>query len=335
MCPYFLSNVHTDLYKITQIGLFKMGRILHEIDIEKLLTQCSICPRECGIDRTETKSGFCRAASKVEVYSARLHFGEEPPISGVNGSGTIFFNHCNMRCVYCQNYRFSQIEDGEEFEIDELADLMISLDGRGAHNINLVTPTHYAIHIANAIVKARKKGLKIPLVYNSSGYERIETLRLLDGLIDIYLADMRYGDNSAAWKYSSSHNYVEVNRGAVEEMYRQVGNLRLTRAGIAERGIIIRHLILPNNISNTENIFKFISDCLGNNTYISLMSQYYPTHKAANYHAISRGINKLEYDEALSLLYKYNLKNGWTQKYMKGSVDSDFAGTNIQPDRQY
>ena len=239
---------------------------------------------------------------------------------------------CNLRCVYCQNYRFSQLEDGKEFKIDELTDLMLSLEKKKAHNINLVTPTHYAIHIANAIIVARKKGLEIPVVYNSSGYEKLETLRLLNGLIDIYLVDMRYGDNHAAIRYSSCPDYVEVNRLAVKEMYRQVGNLKLSNSEIAEKGLIIRHLILPNNISNTENIFKFISDFLGNDTYISLMSQYYPAHKASNYIEISRGINKTEYDEAVSLVYKYGLRKGWVQEYVGGLVDSNFAGTNIEGD---
>jgi len=234
--------------------------------------------------------------------------------------------------VYCQNYRFSQLEDGKEFKIDELTDLMLSLEKKKAHNINLVTPTHYAIHIANAIIVARKKGLEIPVVYNSSGYEKLETLRLLNGLIDIYLVDMRYGDNHAATRYSSCPDYVEVNRLAVKEMYRQVGNLKLSNSEIAEKGLIIRHLILPNNISNTENIFKFISDFLGNDTYISLMSQYYPAHKASNYIEISRGINKTEYDEAVSLVYKYGLRKGWVQEYVGGLVDSNFAGTNIEGD---
>ena len=301
------------------------------IDVEKLMKRCSICPRECDVDRTIGKGGFCQADSKVEIYSAYLHFGEEPPISGINGSGAIFFNHCNMRCVYCQNYKFSQIEEGKVFEIDELADLMFSLERKGAHNINLVTPTHYAVQIANAVIEARKKGLNIPIVYNSSGYEKVETLCLLNGLIDVYLVDMRYGDNRSAQEYSSCNNYVEVNRKAVKKMHREVADLKLSSSGIALRGIIIRHLILPNNASGTESIFKFISDCLGNNTYISLMSQYYPAHKAHNYSEISRRINKLEYDEALSLLSKYDLKNGWVQEYMQDYTDSDFAGTNIEP----
>jgi len=302
------------------------------LNINDMLERCTICPRECGVDRTRGEGGFCRAGGKLEVYSAHLHFGEEPPISGTGGSGTIFFNHCNLRCVYCQNYRFSQLEDGKEFKIDELTDLMLSLEKKKAHNINLVTPTHYAIHIANAIIVARKKGLEIPVVYNSSGYEKLETLRLLNGLIDIYLVDMRYGDNHAATRYSSCPDYVEVNRLAVKEMYRQVGNLKLSNSEIAEKGLIIRHLILPNNISNTENIFKFISDFLGNDTYISLMSQYYPAHKASNYIEISRGINKTEYDEAVSLVYKYGLRKGWVQEYVDGLVDSNFAGTNIEGD---
>jgi putative pyruvate formate lyase activating enzyme len=224
------------------------------------------------------------------------------------------------------------MESGKEFEIDELADLMLSLERKNAHNINLVTPTHYAIHIANAIINAREKGLKIPIVYNSSGYEKRETLRLLNGLIDIYLVDMRYGDNGASAKYSSSPDYADINKEGVKEMYRQVGNLKLSDSEIARRGIIIRHLILPNNIGNTENIFKFISGFFGNDTYISLMSQYYPAYKASDYVEISRQINKIEYDKAVSLLYKYDLTRGWVQEYMGGLVDSNFAGTNIEPD---
>ncbi len=301
------------------------------VNIKDTLERCTICPRECAVNRNE-KTGFCLAGSKIEVHAVHLHFGEEPPISGTNGSGTIFFNHCNMRCVYCQNYRFSQLDHGREIEIDELADLMLSLERQNAHNINLVTPTHYALHIANAIIKARTGGLNIPVVYNSGGYEKVEMLKLLDGLIDIYLVDMRYGDNSVAAKYSSCHNYVEINRESVKEMHRQVGDLRLTRDGIGKRGIIIRHLILPNNLSGTEEIFKFISECLGKDTYISFMSQYYPAYKAGDYRDMSRGINEKEYYKALSMLHGYGLKNGWVQQYMGGSVNSDFAGTNIEPD---
>ena len=304
-----------------------MPRIL---DIEKMLKNCTICPRGCRVDRTKERSGFCRATGKLEICAGHLHFGEEPPISGTRGSGTIFFNHCNMYCVYCQNYSFSQEEEGKEFEVSELKDLMLSLQVKKAHNINLVTPTHYALHIINALIEARKCGLNIPLVYNTSGYEKLDTLKMLDGLVDIYLTDMRYGDDTMASKYSSCPDYVKINKSAVAEMYRQVGHLKMRETGVAQKGIIIRHLVLPLDISGTENIFKFISHQLGDETYISLMSQYYPTYKAMNYRDISRRINKKEYNKALTLLHKYNLKNGWVQEYM-GDVDSDFAGTNIKP----
>ena len=302
------------------------------INLISKLKKCTICPRECAVDRTKGANGFCRANDKAEVYSAHLHFGEEPPISGTEGSGTIFFSHCNLRCVYCQNYQLSQIENGKEFEIDELSALMLSLQQKGAHNINFVTPTHYALHVINAVIAARKNGLNIPIVYNTSGYEKIETLRLLNGLVDVYLVDMRYGDNNAARKYSHCDDYVEINRLAMQEMHRQVGDLKLTAKGIAESGVIIRHLVLPNGLSGTESIFKFISHSIGGNTYISLMSQYYPAYKACDYGPISRGVNKKEYEKAVSFLCKYGLKNGWTQEYMGGRVDSDFAGTNIKPD---
>ncbi len=301
-------------------------------NIGQMLERCTLCPRECAVNRNKGAEGFCRAGSKIEVSAAHLHFGEEPPISGTNGSGTIFFNHCNMRCVYCQNYQFSQLEDGKEFGSDRLADTMLSLQKQNAHNINLVTPTHYAAHIINAILPARRNGLDTPIVYNTSGYEKVETLKLLDGLVDIYLVDMRYGENRAAAEYSSAPDYVEINRAAVKEMHRQTGGLKLTKAGVAERGVIIRHLVLPGGLSGTESIFKFIAEELGKDTYISFMSQYYPAYKARDYSAISRRINKKEYDRALSLLYKYDLKNGWVQQYMGGAVDSDFAGTNIEPD---
>ncbi|MBL7070599.1 MAG: 4Fe-4S cluster-binding domain-containing protein [Candidatus Omnitrophica bacterium] len=284
------------------------------------------------MDRTAGKSGFCKAGSKIEVYSADLHFGEEPPISGTNGSGAIFFNHCNLSCAYCQNYRFSQLKDGKEFEISSFVDLMLSLEKKGAHNINLVTPTHYAVQIANAVIEARRNGLKVPIVYNSSGYEKVDALKMLDGLVDIYLVDMRYADDGHAMKYSSCGNYVESNEQAVKEMYRQVGTLKLSGSGIAEKGIIIRHLILPNDISGSEKIFRFIANQVDTNTYISLMSQYYPANRASTHRELKRGINKSEYDNAVRLLYKYNLNQGWVQEFTGGFVDSGFAGTNIEPD---
>jgi len=302
------------------------------LDVKQMMKNCALCPRNCGANRTEGAGGFCAASDKAEIYAAHLHFGEEPPISGSNGSGTIFFNHCNMRCVYCQNYRFSQLAGGKEFEADELKDLMLSLQGQGAHNINLVSPTHYACQVANAVLLARKNGLEIPVVYNTGGYEKTETLKFLEGLIDIYLLDMRYGDDAIAVRYSSSPDYVRINRAAAKEMHRQAGDLKLSNSGTAEKGLIIRHLLLPNGLSGTESVFDFISNEIGKGTYISFMSQYYPTYKAGDYKEISRRINRDEYDRALAAFYKCGLKNGWVQEYMGACGDSDFSGSNIEPD---
>jgi putative pyruvate formate lyase activating enzyme len=210
--------------------------------------------------------------------------------------------------------------------------MMFALRDRGAHNINFVTPTHYAVHIARAVQSAKERGLDIPIVYNTSGYEKAETLLLLEGLVDIYLADMRYGEDGPAKMYSSSPDYVAVNRRAVEEMYRQVGLLKIDKDGIAERGLIIRHLILPEDVAGTEEVFKFISQDLDDGIHISLMSQYYPTYKANLYTPISRTIYKREYEKALSVFHAYGFKNGWVQEYSGGLVDHGFAGTNIDSD---
>lgn len=306
--------------------------MINEKEIACLLSHCAICPRKCGVNRLKNELGFCKAGKTAEVYSARLHFGEEPPVSGRNGSGAIFFAHCNLGCVYCQNYKLSQNEDGKPFEIDGLAGLLLSLQKEKAHNINLVTPTHYAPQIRAAIFLARRRGLKIPIVYNTSGYEKISTLRLLDGIVNVYLADMRYGDNKYASEYSAAPDYVEVNQAAIKEMHKQSGDLKLADNGIAVRGLIIRHLVLPNNISGTEEVLKFISRALGKKTYISFMSQYYPAYNAFKHSGLSRRINKKEYDEAFKLLDKYGLHNGWIQEYMGGAVDEGFAGTNIVRD---
>lgn len=296
------------------------------------MESCNVCPRKCGVNRNKGELGFCKAGDKAEVYSAHLHFGEEPPISGKNGSGTVFFAHCSLRCAYCQNYKLSQLEHGKDFGTEELAGLMLSLAAKKAHNINLVTPTHYAPQIAAAITCARRSGLGIPIVYNTSGYEALETLHFLEGLVDIYLVDMRYGDNKSASKYSACSDYAEINQAAVREMHRQVGNLKTAESGIGTRGVIVRHLVLPNDISGTDTVLRFISEALGSDAYISFMSQYYPAYNARKYGGISRRINEREYCKAVSLLERYGLHNGWIQEYMGGAVDDNFAGTNITPD---
>ncbi|TAN60951.1 radical SAM protein [bacterium] len=291
------------------------------------LSSCAICPRNCGVNRLEDKHGFCKTGRLSRVYSYFSHHGEEPAISGENGSGTIFFAHCNLRCAYCQNYEFSQLGKGREVGEEELAGYMLALQKEGCHNINFVTPTHVIPQILKALLLAIEGGLNIPLVYNSSGYDSAETLRLLDGIFDIYLPDARYADSAISLKLSRAKDYPAVNQAALKEMYRQVGIARTDSAGIAESGLIIRHLVLPNNLSGTEVITRFISQRLSKDTWISLMSQYFPCHKAQDYPEISRRVTQEEYLRAMNIMYSCGLHNGWVQD--EQGLDR-FAGINIK-----
>lgn len=293
----------------------------------KLLESCVICPRRCKPNRLKGEKGFCKTALLPKVFSYMPHHGEEPPISGVNGSGTIFFSNCNMHCLYCQNFEFSQLGRGRETEIEALADYMLQLQDMKCHNINLVTPTHVLPQILKALYIAVPKGLKIPICYNTSGYELPEIIKLLDGIIDIYLPDMRYGDNTAAIEYSSAPDYCLNNQESIKEMQRQVGIAKFDKEGIIKRGLIIRHLVLPERISGTEKIMKFIAEEISKETYISLMSQYFPCHKAQKIEPISRRITLSEYQEAQEIMQKYGLTNGWIQE--SGGLDR-FAGINIK-----
>ncbi|MBU0881310.1 MAG: radical SAM protein [Candidatus Omnitrophica bacterium] len=298
------------------------------------LKRCVLCPRRCGADRLGGSSGYCRASYNPTVYSYLSHRGEEPPISGTKGSGTIFFSHCNMKCAYCQNYYFSQLDKGEETTIEGLADIMMSLERDGCHNINLVTPTHYIPQILMSLEIALERGLKIPIVYNTSGYELAETIRILEGIVDIYMPDMRYSDNAAALKYSDAEEYVKFNRAAVKEMYRQVGDLEMDEARVAKKGLIIRLLVLPNSISGTNDTLRFIKKELGNKSYLSIMSQYYPTFKACGLADISRGILTEEYKNVIDEAHLLGLNNGWIQEAPE-ETDPGFLGTNIKPKEGY
>ena len=300
------------------------------IALKDSLKNCAICPRKCGVDRAAGKTGYCRAPYNPTIYSYLSHRGEEPPISGTKGSGTIFFSHCNMKCVYCQNYHFSQLDKGKETTIEALAEIMMNLQGKGCHNINLVTPTHYLPQILMALEIALVKGLNIPIVYNTSGYELSETIRLLDGIVDIYLPDMRYSDEEQAKKYSDAKSYVEHNRAAVKEMQKQVGDLKMDENGLAERGMLIRLLALPNKISGTEETLRFIKNNISPNAYLSIMSQYYPTFKACGFNEISRGIATGEYANVVDEAHLLGLNNGWIQED-PGKIDPSFRGTNIKP----
>jgi len=294
----------------------------------RLLESCCICPRKCGVNRMKGEKGFCKIGLKPKVYSFMPHYGEEPPISGINGSGTIFFSGCNMHCVYCQNYEFSQSDVGTEVEFEELADFMLKLQDMKCHNINLVSPTHIMPQILKALSIAIDKGLNIPIVYNTGGYELASIIRLLDGIVDIYLPDMRYAENGAAKKYSIAPDYPKYNQEAVEEMHRQVGIAQIDNQGIINKGLIIRHLVLPNNISGTDKIMHFISSRLSRDTYISLMSQYHPCYKAGDFLELSRRLTLNEYKQAKAMMEKYGLYNGWVQD--SGGLDR-FLGTNIKP----
>ncbi len=257
---------------------------------------------------------MCRALKFPEISSTHLHFGEEPPISGFQGSGTLFFTHCNLRCVFCQNYPISQLGHGTPVTLRQLVDKMLSLQARGAHNINLVTPTHYAAQIAHAIFLARKRGLSIPIVYNTSGYERVETLRLLEGWVDIYMPDIKFATRKTGRRYAHAADYFEIARQAVREMYRQVGNLELNERGIARRGLLVRHLVLPGHIDETREILRFIAEEISPQTYVSLMSQYFPAYKSENFPNLSRRLTKREYETAKGYLREFHLDFGWTQE---------------------
>jgi len=281
----------------------------------RALLNCTLCPRECEVNRIKGEIGFCKSDWRLKIASYNLHFGEEPPISGTKGSGTIFFSNCSLHCKYCQNYSISQIGVGEYYTVRELAKMMLKLQKRGAHNINLVTPNHFLPQIIKATYIAKGKELHIPIVYNTSGYDSVKTLKLISGIVDIYLVDMRYSDSHFSERYSGAKDYVKVNIQALKEMHRQVGNL-IVEGGVAKRGIIVRHLVLPDDVSGTEDVFKFISSEISKETYISLMDQYFPCYKVLDDPILSRRITKKEYKKAKSLMQKYGLDRGWVQEHI-------------------
>lgn len=271
---------------------------------------CQLCPRKCGVDRKKGVKGFCRAPLKPVIFSYHPHFGEEMSLVGGKGSGTIFFSNCNLRCIFCQNWPISHEGKGKEIQDEDLADTMLHLQKMGCHNINLVTPTHVIPNILNATQIALKKGLHIPLVYNTSGYERLEMLKILDGVVDIYLPDMKYMDADKAKKYSAgASDYPEVTKKAILEMHRQVGVLKLDNQGIALRGLIVRHLVMPNRVAGTEKFVKWVAESLPKSTYVNIMAQYRVEYKAYDYPEIARGITPQEFLEAMESAEKFGLTN--------------------------
>ena len=272
-----------------------------------MLEECYVCPRQCGVDRLAGESGECHVTTQVIVSSYGPHFGEEAPLVGRRGSGTIFFTYCNLHCVFCQNYTISQLGEGYAVDRGELATMMLSLQAKGCHNINLVSPTHVLPHILNALELAVDMGLHLPLVYNSGGYDSVETLELLDGIIDIYMPDMKYSDEKTAEQLSGIENYPEVNKTAVKEMHRQVGDLQIDGEGVAQRGLLVRHLVLPNRLAGTEKVMRFLAREISTNTYLNIMDQYHPCYKAFDIPQLSRSITGQEFDEAVDLAHQQGL----------------------------
>ncbi len=278
------------------------------------LVKCEICPHKCGIDRTKKEIGRCKSTDKIKIALYSVHHFEEPCISGKNGSGTVFFSNCNLNCIYCQNYEISQEGKGKEISIEELADIFIEQQNRNVENINLVTPTSYTLQIIEAIKIAKKKGLTIPIIYNTNGYERVETLKLLEGYVDVYLPDLKYYDDKIAMKYSKIKNYFEIATKAIQEMYRQVGSPKLDKRGMIRKGVMIRHLVLPNNIENSKNILKWIKENIDEDVYIDIMAQYFPTYKAKENNELNRKLTKEEYQEIENYVYQLDIKNGYMQE---------------------
>lgn len=278
------------------------------------LEKCEICPHKCKINRNKGEIGRCKSKSTVKVALVSTHNYEEPCISGENGSGTIFFSNCNLNCVFCQNYQISQEGFGKEISIENLAEIFLKQQERNVENINLVTPTSYAIQIIEAVKIARKKGLNIPIVYNTNGYENVETIKKLEGYVDIYLPDLKYYYNDLARKYSKVDNYFEIATSAIKEMYNQVKKSEFDNRGIMKKGMIIRHLILPGEVENSKMVLKWINENLPKDIYVSLMAQYFPTYKAKNIEDINRKISKEEYKEIEDFLYSLELDNGYIQE---------------------
>lgn len=292
-------------------NLEEEGRFAQRVEeAYRLLEKCELCPRMCGVNRKKGETGYCRAPFKPVVFSFNPHFGEEMPLVGTGGSGTIFFSNCNLRCIFCQNWPIAHEGRGREAKDEDVADMMIKLQKMGCHNINLVTPTHVMPNILNATRIALKKGLRLPLVYNTSGYERVEITKILDGIVDIYLPDMKYMDSGKSAQYSSgASDYPEMTKKAIVEMHRQVGVLQLDPKGGALRGVMIRHLVMPNRVAGTEKLMKWISENLPKNTYINIMAQYRVEYRAYEHPEIARGITVEEFMEAMDWAKKYGLTN--------------------------
>ncbi len=301
--------MNTPGFEPAYLALLASGELGRRVEVAyRHLEDCDLCARYCHVNRHQTIEGAaCRTGERAVVNSFGPHHGEEDPLRGWNGSGTIFFSWCNLRCVFCQNWEISQKGIGREVEPEEVAGAMLALQKEGCHNINLVTPSHVVAQILAAVSIAAQRGLRLPLVYNTGGYDSPEALALLDGVIDIYMPDMKYGDSEVARRDSRIRNYWEVSQAAVKEMQRQVGELRISGEGLAQRGLLVRHLVLPGDVANTEKVLAFIAEEISRNTYLNIMAQYHPCYRADDYPPLDRPITRKEYEDALALAAKYGL----------------------------
>ncbi len=291
------------------LKLYREGKLKDRIDKAiGLLRNCRLCPRECGVDRLSGETGFCRTGRKAKVASYNSHFGEESPLVGRLGSGTIFFSSCNLLCSFCQNYDISHLAEGVEAEPGHLAKMMINLAGGGCHNINFVTPSHVVPQILEGLYIAVEHGLNIPLVYNTGGYDNVETLKILDGIFDIYMPDFKFWDQKWADRFCNASDYREKAADAIREMHRQVGDLIMNEDGIAVKGLLVRHLVMPNNAANTEEVMKFLADEISLNTYVNVMDQYRPCYRAKDDSIINRRITSEEFEAAIESAGKAGLK---------------------------
>ena len=290
------------------VNLWESGQLKRRVDLaERYLAYCEICPRKCHVDRLGDVRGVCRTGRKPVLYSYAPHFGEERPLVGSRGSGTVFFSHCNLECQYCQNFELSQLGQGRDVEARELANIMIELQDVGCHNINLVSPTHVVPQILAALLLAVESGLRLPLVYNTGGYDALPTLQLLDGVVDIYMPDLKYADASVGERLSRVPDYPAISQQAAREMHRQVGDLIVDDRGIALRGLLVRHLVLPDGLAGTAEVARFIADGLSANTYINVMPQYRPAYRAGEHEELVRPITRDEYDKAVAAFKRVGL----------------------------
>jgi putative pyruvate formate lyase activating enzyme len=290
------------------LELYHNGKLAERVEAARtLLKNCQVCPRHCGINRLAEETGECNTGKLAAVSSYGPHFGEEAPLVGKHGSGTIFFTNCNLKCLFCQNYNVSQLGNGTEVTDEELARMMLALQARGCHNINFVSPTHVVSQILKALEIAINLGLRLPLVYNSGGYDSAETLEILDGIIDIYMPDMKYSDEKIAEELSGIKRYPSINRAALKKMHQQVGDLKIDEDGIATRGLLIRHLVLPHGLAGTKEIIKFIAEDISLNSYVNIMAQYHPCYKAFQIPQLARPLSKQEFLEAIELAKRAGL----------------------------